>query len=494
MNPWIQLAGGRADPKFATFQNFCDALGLQMSPAQREVVRVAYDGEAPSDSELGRALWDNPAAIVARHWPVFVAVCGARSGKSYILGALRLLHLALTVSLDTLATGEIAVCPIVAPDLATARQTLGFVIGAAEQIVPGMIVASSTESLTLRRGKHTVSIQTRAASAGGRSVRGRSMPAALLEELAFFRDSTYRVNDSEMWKAVQPRIMPGGQLLGISTPWTRSGLLYEKYLGNYGHPDECLVCHAPTSLMRDGDPILEQVERERRSDPSNARREFDAEFMSGDGTTFFDQRAVESAVDTSIVGIPEGSRVIEWGADFGFRYDSSALVCCARGLKDYTLAEVLELVPGESPLVPSAVVREFAARIVKSGRNVVTADAHYGESIREHMQAAGVQLMAAPDGATGKAETYALARTLLHGGELRLLRNERLARQLVEVTATPTSGGGISIQSPRWKTGGHGDIVSAAVLAIWRAHRGDFMSISAEQWRKLGSGLARVYG
>jgi hypothetical protein len=40
-----------------------------------------------------------------------------------------------------------------------------------------------------------------------------------------------------------------------------------------------------------------------------------------------------------------------------------------------------------------------------------------------------------------------------------------------EVTFKATPGGGISIQSPRWRTGGHGDLVSALVLSVWDAKR-----------------------
>jgi hypothetical protein len=43
--------------------------------------------------------------------------------------------------------------------------------------------------------------------------------------------------------------------------------------------------------------------------------------------------------------------------------------------------------------------------------------------------------------------------------------------QLRDITVRPTAAGGISIQAPRVKGGGHGDIVSALVLALWQSQR-----------------------
>jgi hypothetical protein len=54
---------------------------------------------------------------------------------------------------------------------------------------------------------------------------------------------------------------------------------------------------------------------------------------------------------------------------------------------------------------------------------------------------------------------------------VRLPRHDRLLRQLREVTVRPLTGGGMSVSSPR-SPGGHGDLVSALVLALWQEHGG----------------------
>ena len=43
--------------------------------------------------------------------------------------------------------------------------------------------------------------------------------------------------------------------------------------------------------------------------------------------------------------------------------------------------------------------------------------------------------------------------------------------KLKEVTSRALAGGGVAIESPLWRSGEHGDLVSALVLALWRAYK-----------------------
>jgi hypothetical protein len=466
-----------------SFVSFCDFLGVTLEPGQRELVRVAFDGEQP-EGRLGELIFGSLEPIPQSARGVLCAVCGARSGKTYVLGALRLLHQSLTTPLETLAPGEQAIGLIVAPDMRLARQALSYVKGACRmrKQLSALVVAETADSITLRRPEGgVVAIECLPATAGGGAVRGRSLVGALLDEAAFFRDDSYKVNDAEIFKAVHPRMLPGAQLVIASTPWVKKGLLYELYRGNYGKHQTAVAAHAPTLLLRDVPLTREIVERERQLDPDNARREFDAEFMDLDAQAFFDSRAIERSVDPKLVlplsYDPDACTAV--GSDFAFRHDSSALVAVARDRALYRVANVLELRPTEGPLVPSAVVGVFA-RIARGYQcEGVVADSHYRESISEHLDQHDLLLFSAPEGVTGKNSTFTKFRTLLHGGKFRLPEHTRLIRQLREVQAKPTAGGQISIQSPRWKTGGHGDLVSALVLATDYCHKHVFPDIPA---------------
>jgi hypothetical protein len=100
------------------------------------------------------------------------------------------------------------------------------------------------------------------------------------------------------------------------------------------------------------------------------------------------------------------------------------------------------------------------------------ADQHYREAIAEHLESNGLAYAPAP---VQPVDTYVRARMLLRERRVKIHRTslpegmaERLMQQLREVQGKPTAGGGMSIIHPRWSKGGHGDIASAFVLAIWQ--------------------------
>jgi G:T-mismatch repair DNA endonuclease (very short patch repair protein) len=157
------------------------------------------------------------------------------------------------------------------------------------------------------------------------------------------------------------------------------------------------------------------------------------------------------------------------GGDFGFRSDSSALAVTHRYGDIYTAAELVGLRPGiDEPLKPSIVVKQFATVLKQHGCDWLCADGHYRQSISEHLETENLHFVIAPEGAKGNQEVYVRFRRLLLDGQIRLPRHERLINQLKMVTSQPTAGGGISIRQPRATGGGHGDLVSALVLACYQ--------------------------
>lgn len=455
-----------------------EVLRVKLTPAQRVLALVAFDGIEPAslegtDRDLARSIFGDVDTVPALARAVLVAVCGARAGKSYVICALRALHLALTVPIDTLAPGEVASAVLVAPDLRLARQTLRYATGAAKgvQAIAKRISAETSDSFTLRRenGREVV-IECLPATRGGSALRGRSLVCAVLDESAFFRDDSYQVNDAELFRAVAPRVMPGGHLIVASTPWAEAGLLFEQFSANHGHPTTALAAHAPTTLLRPDARTTSMVERERERDPDTAAREFDAEFMTAGSGLFFDPATIDRAVSRErTASLPhDPAAVAAAGADFGFRSDSSALAVVQRADSVVELAALDELRPQRgSPLLPSAVVGQFATVAKGYGQTVLIADSHYVESIREHLMTHGLALDAAPEGQAGKVETYLHLRALLNEGRLSIPYHPRLIAQLKAIVSKPQPGGGLQITSPRRSATGHGDLVSALVLACW---------------------------
>jgi hypothetical protein len=461
------------------FVGFLASVGVKLeAPGQRVFWSVACDGVQPRDlrgaeqaaaNSMFGPVSDIPPDV--RH--TVAALKGARVGFSYI-GSLRLLHLALTVDLSTMAAGEHAAGIIVAPDLRLARQAFRFLLGAAKgtQAIAGRIVSETTDSLVLRRTDgRLVELVCLPATSGGRATRGRTLVGALLDEASFFRDDTFAVNDAEVYKGIAPRIVPGGQCLIGSTPWVEGvGLLATLYAANRGNPTTALAAHLPTRLMRTSKAILGIVDREYQRDPENAAREYGGRFLDGSTSTFFDPATLALAIDESLtMPAPRiAGATITAAGDFGFSRNSSTLALVQSLTGVCTLSELLEIKPGKGmPLKPSAVGAEFRDKLQSWGCGAFTADAHYRESMRELL--APVQFRDAPAGQQGKAQAHVAARDLMREGKVRLPNNARLLRQLREILSKPLPGGGISISAPQWKSGEHGDLASAFILALWAA-------------------------
>ena len=126
----------------------------------------------------------------------------------------------------------------------------------------------------------------------------------------------------------------------------------------------------------------------------------------------------------------------------------------------------------------------FAKKI--TGRcDYLMADGHYRASIEEHLQHYGLNFAPAP---TIPADAYMRARMLMRELGRVVIHplpfRDRLVQQLREVHARPTAGGRIAIHNPRWSDGGHGDIASAFVLALWQVSGDEVPGVPPEPGTK----------
>lgn len=475
-----------ATPRSIPFTEFAErVLRLKLTRGQRVLARVAFDGVQPADMtgadrETARQMFGGADEVPPGARRVQTHVLGRGSGKTTLAAAFGL-YTTLTGDVSSCGPGDVPVVVVIAPDKKTAGLSVRMALELARSNpdIKRLMQSDTADGFTLRRPDgRLVGLEAFAATRGGSSARGRSILSFVLDEAQFFRSDdggAYVVNDRDIYRALIPRLMPGGLGILISTPWPVETLMGELFAKNFGAPMSALASKAPTLLMRDNDEHLARIIAEERDrDPENTSREFDCDTTVGGGGTFFDATAVQDSVDD----VPRPlAHVAHWpvavGADFGFRSDSSALVVVQYDGKQYHVAEILELRPARGkPLQPSAVVAEFAAVAKCYGASAVIADGHYRESIREHLIAHGLAILPAPEGLGGKLETYTRTRAVLHEGNLRLPNQPRLLAQLRGVLSRPTPGGGLTITSPRRAGSGHGDIVSALVLGVHRlAHR-----------------------
>lgn len=467
-----------------TFVDFVTSLGVELTPAQRVLARIAFDGEEPrdlygEDRDMCRALFGDADVIPSGARGVLVEVCGARSGKSYLSG-LRLLHLALVVNLAGLAPGEVGAGLIVAPDLRLARQCLRYVSGACEhRSIARMVVAETADSVTIERpdGKR-VAIEALPASRGGSAVRGRSLVGAVLDESAFFfdGDTGYVVSDVEVYRAVMPRVVKGGQTIVASTPWVRAGLLFELFTANARTHAHAIAAHAPTVLMRDFDPtVVAIVERETARDAANAEREFGASFVDS-SASLLSSEDVNACVDAGVTSRPPRADVLAAHAyamtiDVGLRNDSTVVMVGHIESRSRPGAPVVRILVVDACVILKPLplkritidqVEDEVAKL--SGRYNVTrvaGDIHMADAIGPRLEQRGikfVELPMSPNAQETRGKTLAAMFSAL---AVRLVDEATLVSQLRELKVTRHAGGRVSIGAQSSK---HDDAADALLL------------------------------
>jgi hypothetical protein len=305
-------------------------------------------------------------------------------------------------------------------------------------------------------------------SGGGAAARGMSVIDFAIDESEFLPpgEPDTAISDVDLIKAVMPRVIRSGKLFLISTPWPVPGETNRLFHLNYGHPVSALVGRVPTSIMRHHDPDVEaQIESERLRDPENARREYDCEEIGVSGS-FLPYALIDAAVASTV----PTRQMTSGGMDLGFVSDASGLVITERqGPIVGVVRELLRIASPGQPLVPSAVVGEFAAESVAAGCYVVAADQYYILSAREHASALGVQVCSGPSGQFDREQSLLRVRDIVRNGRARI--TPAIAAQLKGVTQQARAGGGLTITLPRRVGAGHCDLVSAYAMAIWLDRR-----------------------
>ncbi|MBZ5638000.1 MAG: hypothetical protein LAO51_04495 [Acidobacteriia bacterium] len=456
--PRISLEDFAVDPQLGNFN--------EASPGQRLALRL-LDGLPPADTEQ-RDLFET---IAGRPWGedlraprrVVALVMGADSGKS-IMAAELLLHRALFGDVSALRPGQRAVGLLVAPDTRLAGIPLCYVKGILD--TSALVRAEldgepAAETIRFKRGTEVAILP---ATLGGRAVRGRRFVAAVLEETAFFRDRDFAVNDVDIVRAVRPRLLPGAQLVAISTPWRKTGYLYDLHRAEFGQSKGALVLQAATGIMRP-DKRAADLEREFADDPISAAAELGAQFLEGvDG--LFGVADLEGAIDEGVQrrGRVPGFAYVAATDPSGLRNDPWAF--CIVGRRDD--GAVVQFVtrawlPGSSV---ERIVAEIKAELAAFGLGSVVSDQYGSEVTRAHFTAAGVQLeeRAFTSGPSSpKTMGFKALRDLVVSGRIRLLDDETQRRELQLLEVTRLSGGGERIAAPGRL---HDDRACALALAV----------------------------
>jgi phage terminase large subunit-like protein len=325
---------------------------------------------------------------------------------------------------------------------------------------------------------------------------GFTAVCVIADEVAAWRNEETGANPADsILSFLRPTLatQPNAKIFLSSSPFSTLDAHHKAFIE--GDTARQMVRYAPTHVANPSPEVAEEVTKLDEPDPLEWQRQYLAIPMSAGSLSFFDPIAIERAIDTELLLplSPRAGDVVTAGGDLGFRSDSSALALAYRRGEIYHTAELIELRPQPNePLKPSVVVKTFAEVLKRHGCAYLMGDNHYRQSVSEHLESEDLHFTIAPEGAKGNQEVYVRFRRLLLDGQIKLPKHERLIDQLKLVTSQPTAGGAISIKQPRQSGGGHGDLVSALVLACYQRGGSEIAGVTEKfgtpsYWKKYNS-------
>jgi hypothetical protein len=318
-----------------------------------------------------------------------------------------------------------------------------------------MVRAVTAESIELSN-RVTVEVHTNSF----RSVRGRSLLCAILDEVALWHSDESANPDTEVHAAITPGLarVPNSMLVLISTAHRRSGLLWNRFKDNYGKQNDALVVRGSTMQFN---PTFDEetIKAAIQSDPQLYGAEYNSEWRS-DLQAFVSRDAVEACV---VEGRYELAPVsgIHYRAFIdpsGGSSDSMTLAIAHKQEQCVILDLVREWKP---PFSPEGVVSECADILRMYGVTSVVGDRFGGEFVREPFIRRGIAYKLAD---RNKSDIYRDFLPVINSGRVDLLDLPKLVSQLVSLERRTARGGKDSIDHPKGLHDDIGNVCAGASL------------------------------
>jgi hypothetical protein len=400
------------------------AFGLPLSDSERAVFN-AIAGERGLPLKRVKELW---------------CICGRGSGKSRMAAAIAV-YIACFVP-HSLAPGETGYVLVLSASKDQSSIVFDYSLGFLEQspVLRHEIASTTASEIRLKNG---IIIGIHANS--WRNIRGRSLLAAVADEIAMWRDESSAIPDIETYRAVRPSLTrTHGLLVGISTPYRKVGLLHQKHRDHYGQDGDVLVVQGKSLTFN---PTLSEtdIQSEIAADPEGARAEWMAEFRS-DLSSFLDDATIEVAIDHArpLELAPRAGKYYRAFTDpSGGRHDAFTL-CIGHLEGEQFIADCIR--SARPPFDPFEVTKDYA-RLCRDYRVFeIVGDKYAAEWVAQSFRDAGMRYR---QEVRSKSDLYLEALPLFTRGLIALPDHAALIRELRLFERATHKGGRDSVDHPR---------------------------------------------
>lgn len=447
------------------------------SPLQRAICRIcdgAPLGEFGQHPSVIRALG---AAHVPTARPREVAVLsGIRTGKSLWAGALGV-HCTQVCDVSRLGPGEVPRVSIVSLTKDLADVVYSHISGRmrASPVLRSLLLGEPTADTILVRhpSGRPVEIKVVAGSRAGSSLTARWMAGCIFDEFPRMVGAEEGViNWDDSRKAVLERILPGGLVAHIGSPWAPFGPAYELVQEHWGKPSRGLVVvKAPAFDMNPSYWTPGRCAEAKANDEDVYRTDVLGEFSSPE-EAFFAAETLAAATRESPAELePDPACSYVAAMDPATRGNGWTLAIWTRkGRRKICVAAYEWRGSRASPLSPREVLGEVAAVLRPYRVTTIDTDQYYFDALVDLARDYELSLVPWHWTDSERTEAYLAARTRLEVGETELPPNARMRTDLLRVRKRPTQSG-ISIGLPVTSDGRHCDFAPVVVLGIARCIR-----------------------
>jgi hypothetical protein len=355
-------------------------------------------------------------------------IAGRRAGKDSVASLIGAFTAALFEGGKVLRPGErpLVMC------LAVDREQAGIVLNYMRRMftdipmLAAMVTRETADGFQLSNGIDVV-----VSTNSYRAARGRTVLCAVFDEVAFWRSEQTATPDVETYRAVKPgmaTLASEAMLIGISSPHSKSGLLYERFKRHYGrNGDNVLVIKAPTAVLN---PSMDEsiIAAALEDDPVAARADWLAEFRD-DISGFADVAVIEAAVDRGVTLRPprQGVSYASFCDPSGGVRDSFSCGVAHNEDGVAVLDNVLEI---KSPFNPTAATEQTANTLHAYGLHHTVGDKYAAAWVVDAFSKLGVRYEHSD---RDRSSLYLDCLPLFTSGRARLLDNKRLVTQFASL-------------------------------------------------------------
>ena len=298
-----------------------------------------------------------------------------------------------------------------------------------------------------------------------RTVRGYTLLACIMEEVSFWRSDESANPDKEILAAIRPALatIPDSMLIGISTPYSRKGILFEQWKKHYGQAEVPLIWKADTRRMN---PTINQelIEQGYKDDAQAALSEWGAEWRK-DIEAFIPPELVEAVTVLGRYELPKipDAYYLAFTDPSGGRQDSFTLAIAHKDEEEGKV--ILDLIrEAKPPFAPENVVLEFSEILRNYDIAEVEADRYAGEWVVDSFRRNGIEVIPSE---RSKSEIYLEFLPLINNGTVELLDRKIIVAQLTSLERKTRSGGRDVIDN----FFGHDDVANSLCGACVKAGR-----------------------